>query len=174
MNNFPFSLHQNKYPNKCGPLWGNKMCSGANTGQCCSKYSKLSGQCGTKDLHCGPANCDPLYGSCPGVEECMWIGNSKKLCRAGECCSSSGKCGTSEAFCGKNCNALLSCGSCRGGLTTTAGGLMPDKFGTCRTTTCSAEGEPCTIRGWCCDGLKCVADSANSTPTYKAKKCVKN
>lgn len=141
---------------------------------CCSKNPKFSGQCGTTALHCNPTNCDSAFGKCYGVDECLWAGNSKKVCKAGDCCGSSGKCGTTEAFCGKNCNVQLSCGTrCNGGLTTTAVGLKPELFGTCRTSSCGPEGTPCTVTGWCCDGLRCMSDPDNSSPTYKAKKCVK-
>lgn len=96
--------------------------------------------------------------------------NYKKICPAGECCSKSGRCGTSEEYCGANCNYLLTCGRrCGNGLTTTAGGPFPERGGPCISSTDSAEGESCTVRGRCVSGLKCLPDPSDST----AKRCVK-
>lgn len=140
---------------------------------CCSKNPLKAGTCGSTALHCNPTNCDSAFGMCYGVDDCLWAGNSKKTCRAGDCCSIYGKCGNTEAYCGRDCDVQLSCGNrCNGGLTTTSVGLYPEQFGTCQSTACSPEGAPCSIKGWCCSGLRCVADPDKSTAKFIAKKCV--
>lgn len=166
---------QDYYPNKCGPIWGNKTCTGAYANMCCGKDTNLvyRGECGTKHGHCGEAFCDPAFGKCYSGSICLWVGSSKKYCsKLTDCCDIHERCGTTEAFCGKDCNIPLEYRM--GGPTQTAGGLLWDNYGPCRSTTCGPEGTPCTVRGWCCAGLSCVADPENSSATYKAKKCVKN
>ncbi|RXG42984.1 hypothetical protein VDGE_10527 [Verticillium dahliae] len=97
---------------KCGP--NGKICLGSGFGDCCSS----SGWCGGAAEHCG-TGCQTAFGNCtagsgsgggdsggnPGTisTDGTCAGTKGLLCKGsiyGDCCSSSGYCGSSAAHCG--------------------------------------------------------------------------
>ncbi|KAJ6018171.1 hypothetical protein N7451_001550 [Penicillium sp. IBT 35674x] len=93
---------------ECGPLFaGNKTCTGTQFGDCCS----TSGYCGSTNDYCSPPNCYSGACSTSGYTstngECGPSFASNMTCPGslfGDCCSVSGYCGNSSAYCsGANC-----------------------------------------------------------------------
>ncbi|KAL3709003.1 hypothetical protein TMatcc_002792 [Talaromyces marneffei ATCC 18224] len=93
---------------ECGPLFaGNKTCTGTQFGNCCS----TSGYCGSSSAYCDPPNCysgactTSGYPSTNGLCGPLWPNNM--ICpgsQFGDCCSTSGYCGSTVDYCsGINC-----------------------------------------------------------------------
>ncbi|KAH7407055.1 hypothetical protein DE146DRAFT_607491 [Phaeosphaeria sp. MPI-PUGE-AT-0046c] len=100
------------------------ICKGSTFGDCCSS----SGFCGTTTAHCS-AGCQTTFGTCTSTDlspdgTCTCGGTSKFQCKGsafGDCCSSSGYCGSTTGHCTAGCQAGF--GTC------TASDMSPD--GTC-------------------------------------------
>ncbi|KAF9698681.1 hypothetical protein EKO04_003350 [Ascochyta lentis] len=90
---------------QCSPASGGFKCEGSTFGDCCSAF----GYCGGTETHCGSGcvsgKC--LVGQETTDESCgaSAHGSFCGLWSAGSCCSSSGFCGDSEAYCGKGCQS---------------------------------------------------------------------
>ncbi|TEA14839.1 Oviduct-specific glycoprotein [Colletotrichum sidae] len=97
----------------CGPAHGGTVCEGSTYGDCCSS----AGYCGSSADHCG-SGCQS--GKClTGAETTdgtcgAGAGANGALCGSwpsGDCCSSAGWCGNTDAHCGTGCQS----GSCKDG-----------------------------------------------------------
>jgi len=133
----------------CGGATG-YTCTGTTYGTCCSPY----GYCGSTTAHCG-GGCQPTFGTCTGTNEtpdgsCGPAFNNY-ICTPnfGNCCSASGWCGNSGAYCGAGCQgSYSSAGACL-----TSG--IPSVDGTCGGTngyTCTGgefNGQCCSPYGYC-------------------------
>jgi hypothetical protein len=120
-------------------------CAGSTFGDCCSS----SGFCGSTTAHCS-AGCQVQFGTCIAADlspDGSCGGTKKYKCADsgfGNCCSSSGFCGSTTAHCSAGCQVLF--GTC------TASDLSPD--GTCGGTNkykCkgSSFGDCCSSSGFC-------------------------
>ncbi|KAI9926030.1 hypothetical protein MW887_004489 [Aspergillus wentii] len=107
----------------CGTQ-GGYTCLGSSFGDCCSKF----GDCGSSDDYCG-TNCDPNYGSCSNSGSNSKTISQNGLCGVqggatclgstfGQCCSINGDCGSTDEYCGSNCDPKY--GSCTSSTTTAA------------------------------------------------------
>ncbi|KAH7061724.1 keratin-associated protein 5-4 [Paraphoma chrysanthemicola] len=150
----PFYYTGNTTDGFCGPANDYKVCNAA-WGFCCAS----TGKCGITTQFCG-TGCQPLYGNCttaapppapkPGdvSQDGTCGGTNGFVCKGspfGDCCSSSGFCGSSDGHCKAGCQSKF--GSC-----TAAGNTSPD--GTCGGTngyTCadSTFGSCCSSSGFC-------------------------
>jgi hypothetical protein len=90
---------------RCGPNYGGTVCEGSAFGDCCSPTS----WCGSTAAYCG-SGCQG--GLClkraPTTDGTCGIGNYGSTCEgwaAGSCCSASGFCGNTEAYCGGGCQS---------------------------------------------------------------------
>lgn len=99
-----------------GACNGTITCKGSRFGDCCSTY----GYCGSGEAYCGPGNCssgdcDPDIGGKSLDGSCGPYFAGNKTCTGtqfGACCSTSGFCGDSSAYCGTgNCHS----GACEDG-----------------------------------------------------------
>lgn len=92
----------------CGVANGGATCAGTTFGKCCS----AAGYCGSTDAHCG-SGCQSgecLKGAVTTDGSCG-VGANGAVCGSwvlGDCCSSSGWCGNTDAHCGTGCQS----GSC--------------------------------------------------------------
>ncbi|KAK2793953.1 hypothetical protein FQN52_000285 [Onygenales sp. PD_12] len=152
---------------KCGP---DVACAGSGFGECCSN----SGFCGTGPQWCGPGNC--MSGACDedrsgislnGTCGPLFAGN--RTCQGskfGNCCSTSGFCGTGPEWCGiGNCYSGA-CDTRSGGISTngTCGPLfignmtcVGSKYGEC----CSKSGY-CGSTKWHCAAEHCYSGKCQS------------
>jgi hypothetical protein len=121
------------------------QCKGSTFGECCS----ASGFCGSTTGHC-QAGCQITFGNCtnpPLSLDGTCGGTNKYQCKGsgfGDCCSSSGYCGSTNAHCTAGCQ--VSFGSCN------STDISPD--GTCggpQKYKCqdSAFGNCCSSGGYC-------------------------
>lgn len=121
------------------------QCKGSTFGDCCSS----SGFCGSSTAHCG-GGCQASFGTCAGSNlspDGTCGGTNKYQCKGsglGDCCSSSGYCGSTTAHCTGGCQSAF--GTC------TSTDISPD--GTCggaMSYKCqgSAYGNCCSILGYC-------------------------
>jgi hypothetical protein len=90
---------------QCGPNYGGTVCEESGFGDCCS----ASSYCGSTDAYCG-SGCQG--GLCliraPTTDGTCGIGNYGSTCdgwAGGSCCSASGFCGNTEAYCGTGCQS---------------------------------------------------------------------
>ncbi|OJJ36370.1 hypothetical protein ASPWEDRAFT_107897, partial [Aspergillus wentii DTO 134E9] len=83
---------------------------------------------GSSDDYCG-TNCDPNYGSCSNSGSNSKTISQNGLCGVqggatclgstfGQCCSINGDCGSTDEYCGSNCDPKY--GSCTSSTTTAA------------------------------------------------------
>ena len=138
---------------QCGPTGGNQTCPGSGFGICCS----MAGFCGSTDSHC-TAGCQDDFGSCseggnPNLTTDGKCGTNGKSCRGssfGDCCSSSGFCGKTAAFCDAGCQATF--GACNAGAST----ISTDG-------SCGENGKTCagSTFGNCCSGTGFCGSTAN-------------
>ncbi|KAK3326738.1 bacteriodes thetaiotaomicron symbiotic chitinase, partial [Apodospora peruviana] len=89
----------------CGPTNGGAVCGSWATGSCCSS----SGWCGSGEAYCG-SGCQS--GECivggtttDGTCGALYSGTLCGDWAGGDCCSSSGWCGSSDAHCGTGCQS---------------------------------------------------------------------
>ncbi|KAF2123712.1 carbohydrate-binding module family 18 protein [Dothidotthia symphoricarpi CBS 119687] len=151
----PFWWYGNTTDGLCGPTNDYKVCNVA-WGFCCAS----SGKCGDEVQFCG-TGCQTGYGNCstpaitlpptpkPGdiSPDGTCGGTNGFICKGstfGDCCSSSGFCGSTDAHCKAGCQTKF--GNC------TANNISPD--GTCGGTngylcTGSTFGNCCSSSGYC-------------------------
>jgi hypothetical protein len=121
------------------------LCKGSSFGECCS----ASGFCGSTTSHC-QAGCQTAFGNCtdPSLSPDGTCGGTNKYqCKGtsfGDCCSSSGFCGSTTGHCQAGCQTAF--GTC------TSTDLSPD--GTCggsQKYKCggSSYGDCCSSSGYC-------------------------
>ncbi|KAL8401304.1 hypothetical protein RB596_008205 [Gaeumannomyces avenae] len=101
----------------CGQASGS-TCMDSVFGSCCSKY----GWCGSSAAHCG-SGCQSGFGTCSGptppdgsrVSDDGTCGTGVTCMGSefGNCCSSSGWCGSTDDYCGAGCQTPF--GQCGGG-----------------------------------------------------------
>ncbi|CAE7012155.1 chitinase [Pyrenophora teres f. teres] len=119
----------------CGKSNGNTVCGSWSTGSCCSS----SGWCGTGPAYCGSGcqsgDCsnggETTDGTCGSKHKDTTCGSWPQ----GGCCSASGFCGSSEAYCGIGCQSGCDSPAPGGGGTTVIGGVTSVVGGTTSTTT---------------------------------------
>ncbi|KAH4376940.1 hypothetical protein HBH99_208780 [Parastagonospora nodorum] len=122
-------------------------CKGSAFGDCCSS----SGYCGSSTTHC-TAGCQTGFGTCTGTSlspDGTCGGSKKYQCKGsgyGDCCSSSGYCGSTSGHCTAGCQGSF--GTC------TVTDISPD--GTCGgTNKYKCKGSPfgncCSSSGYCGD-----------------------
>ncbi|ETS74682.1 hypothetical protein PFICI_13166 [Pestalotiopsis fici W106-1] len=152
-------------------------CTGATYGACCSS----SGYCGDTTGHCG-AGCQSLFGTCSTVDDTVstdgQCGSNGKTCEGsgfGDCCSSGGWCGGTDAHCGTGCQEGF--GNCTStGSNPPSGGISVDGACGANGKTCegSTFGDCCSSSGYCggtdafCDagcqsGFGLCSDAVNVT-----------
>ena len=108
------------------------VCKGSTFGDCCSS----SGFCGSTTGHC-QAGCQTSFGTCtnPSLSPDGTCGGTNKYqCKGsgfGDCCSSSGYCGSTTSHCTAGCQAA---------------------FGTCTSTNVSPDGTCGGTKGYVCKG----------------------
>lgn len=131
---------------RCGSTW-KYQCKGTSYGDCCS----LAGYCGTTPSHCA-GGCQPTFGTCSSTSNLSpdgtCGGTNKYECVGtsfGDCCSSSGYCGSTRGHCEAGCQSTFS--TCTSGPVTS-----PD--GSCGGTNkfqCSGSslGNCCGASGYC-------------------------
>ncbi|PVI03007.1 carbohydrate-binding module family 18 protein [Periconia macrospinosa] len=149
----PFYYTGNTTDGFCGPNNDNKVCNVA-WGFCCAS----TGKCGIGAQFCG-TGCMPTYGNCTNANvaptpkpgdvspDGSCGGQNAFVCKGssfGDCCSSSGFCGSSDGHCKAGCQNKF--GTCTGS------NISPD--GTCGGTngyTCSDStfGNCCSSSGFC-------------------------
>ncbi|KAF5024579.1 hypothetical protein F66182_3342 [Fusarium sp. NRRL 66182] len=134
-----------------------KTCLGSKYGDCCSS----SGFCGGTDDFCG-ANCQAKFGKCGTASNISTdgsCGKNGKTCKGskyGDCCSSSGFCGTGNDFCKIGCQSAF--GTCDA----SASNISTDG-------TCSSNGKTCkgSTFGSCCSSN----NSCGSTTAHCGQGC---
>ncbi|KAH7117300.1 hypothetical protein EDB81DRAFT_952826 [Dactylonectria macrodidyma] len=132
----------------CGPTGADKTCLGSTYGNCCSS----GGFCGDSADHCGPG-CLVAFGNCTIAANVTTDGTcgskNGKICKGsgyGDCCSSSGFCGSATDHCGAGCQ--LTFGNCTGGASdiSTDGDCGTKNGKTCKGSTF---GDCCSSSGFC-------------------------
>lgn len=89
----------------CGATFGGTVCGDWAAGNCCSS----SGYCGNSSAHCGngcqSGDCihggETTDGTCGAAFRHSYCGSFS----GGSCCSYSGYCGSTDAFCGEGCQS---------------------------------------------------------------------
>ncbi|KAJ1326026.1 Chitin recognition protein [Microdochium nivale] len=134
---------------ECGPTKNGKTCKGSSYGDCCSS----SGFCGTIAGFCD-AGCQAAFGTCSAPTNITTDGgcgktNGKTCAGAafGQCCSSSGFCGDTAAFCSAGCQATFGTCDTGAGSISTDGECGPTKNG--KTCKGSGLGDCCSASGFC-------------------------
>ncbi|KAI1687576.1 chitinase [Pyrenophora tritici-repentis] len=119
----------------CGNMNGNTVCGSWSTGSCCSS----SGWCGTDAAYCGSGCQSGDYNNSSRTTDRTYGSKYKdKTCGSwpqGGCCSASGFCDSSEAYCGVGCQSGCDSPAPGGGGTTAIGGVTSVVGGTTSTTT---------------------------------------
>lgn len=147
---------------QCGPLNGG-TCLSSIYGSCCSS----SGWCGSDTAHCGTGCQSGAWGLCGNLTANLPSNLTLSLspdgtCGSltsytclnsgyGDCCSSSGWCGSSDAHCGGLCQSLY--GTCTSSSASNNGTLSVSTDASCGGTTgytClgSTYGDCCSSSGW--------------------------
>ncbi|RPA91178.1 hypothetical protein L873DRAFT_1715215 [Choiromyces venosus 120613-1] len=133
----------------CGGAAG-QICTGSAFGNCCSSY----GYCGNTTAHCG-GGCQPNFGTCDGInyspDGSCGPTFSNYICTPnfGNCCSGSGYCGNSTAYCGAGCQGSY---STTGACLTTGVSSVDGSCGGTNGYTCTGgafDGQCCSAYGWC-------------------------
>ncbi|KAF2143645.1 carbohydrate-binding module family 18 protein [Aplosporella prunicola CBS 121167] len=133
-------------------------CGGANgyrchEGECCSS----DGFCGTEAKYCNIDTCQPEFGNCgfpsyPQISPDGTCGGENGYdCTSsgfGDCCSSSGYCGDSTAFCAQGCQSAFSA-SCLTTNIPTLNGACGAKKGGYICAGGRYEGQCCSSDGFC-------------------------
>ncbi|EEH37042.2 hypothetical protein PAAG_07460 [Paracoccidioides lutzii Pb01] len=154
---------------KCSP---DISCTGSSFGECCS----INGFCGTGPEWCGLGNC--LSGACQkdtsGISfdgTCGPLFPANRTCvgsKFGDCCSTSGYCGTGPGWCGYGNCYSGACDTSLGGVS--LDGTCGPKFSGNMTCVGSAFGECCSTSGFCgtssqhCGIATCYSGKCEASP----------
>ncbi|EPE30838.1 Plant lectins/antimicrobial peptide [Glarea lozoyensis ATCC 20868] len=133
----------------CGGT-GKRSCKGSAFGDCCSK----SGFCGATSTFCDAAQgCQAGFGSCTAstsnISTDGSCGKNGKTCKGstyGDCCSTSGFCGTGDAFCSAAQGCQANFGTCTGSDNISTDGSCGKNGKTCKGST---YGDCCSASGFC-------------------------
>ncbi|KAL8372365.1 hypothetical protein RB595_001930 [Gaeumannomyces hyphopodioides] len=131
----------------CGQVSGN-TCQDSAFGNCCSKY----GWCGSSAAHCG-SGCQSGFGTCNGpatpggsqVSDDGTCGNGVTCMGSefGNCCSSSGWCGSTQDYCGEGCQTSFGqCGGASGSSSAAASAPTPTSSGSASGSSSTATSAP--------------------------------
>ncbi|KAJ3547832.1 hypothetical protein NM208_g1312 [Fusarium decemcellulare] len=121
-----------------------KTCKGSKFGDCCS----TDGYCGSTKDHC--ENCQPEFGTCAAETDISTdgsCGKNGKTCKGskfGDCCSSSGYCGSSKDHCQAGCQPQY--GTCAAEDNISTDGSCGKNGKTCKGSTF---GDCCSSSGYC-------------------------
>ncbi|ODH34363.1 hypothetical protein ACO22_03109 [Paracoccidioides brasiliensis] len=154
---------------KCSP---DISCTGSSFGECCS----INGFCGTGPGWCGLGNC--LSGACQkdtsGISfdgTCGPLFPANRTCvgsKFGDCCSTSGYCGTGPGWCGYGNCYSGACDTSLGGVS--LDGTCGPKFPGNMTCVGSTFGECCSTSGFCgtssrhCGIATCYSGKCEASP----------
>ncbi|KPM40558.1 hypothetical protein AK830_g5977 [Neonectria ditissima] len=130
---------------QCGS--NGKICLGSGFGDCCSSGN----WCGDAVEHCGPG-CKPEYGNCTSTDagnistdgSCGKNGKTCKGSTFGDCCSSTGYCGSSNDHCKAGCQPQY--GTCSEEDNISTDGSCGKNGKTCKGSTF---GDCCSSSGYC-------------------------
>ncbi|KAK6857967.1 hypothetical protein PG995_005666 [Apiospora arundinis] len=124
-----------------------KTCKGSVFGECCS----ASGFCGDSEAHCGPGCQFSASGNCTAADSNVSVdgtcGANGKTCKGstfGDCCSSSGFCGSTSGHCTAGCQSGF--GTCSGAGDVSVDGSCGKNGMTCKGSTF---GDCCSSSGYC-------------------------
>ena len=119
----PSSTYPVSNTGNCGAAAG-FTCLGSRFGNCCSGY----GSCGSSPAYCG-GGCDPRFGTCDtAISNNGRCGapNGGQICKGssfGDCCSTSGYCGSTQAYCIVSCDPKY--GVCSGSASSSSTTIPP-------------------------------------------------